>query len=124
MDSGHRSRSTVAADLFQAFRKSALQHAHRIALKGYGGQGRIYTYSEVESFARRLSLSLQTGRLARHREVGILSENRPEWPIAYLAILAAGKTVVPIDSNLKPAEIEYVINESGIGLIFASDKFE
>jgi long-chain acyl-CoA synthetase len=124
MNSNYRQRSAIATDLFEAFREASLEHAHRVALKGSGGQGKIYTYGETESFARRLSVYLRTGRLAPHREIGILAENRPEWPIAYMAILAAGKTVVPIDSNLKPEEIEYVLNQSGAGIVFVSGRFE
>ncbi|MCM2272062.1 MAG: AMP-binding protein, partial [candidate division Zixibacteria bacterium] len=56
--------------------------------------------------------------------VGLLSENRPEWPIAYLAILAAGKTVVPIDANYKSTEIAYIVSDAKLDVIFLSGRFE
>jgi hypothetical protein len=35
----------------------------------------------------------------------LMSENRPEWGIAYFAILLAGGTAVPLDKELTPAEV-------------------
>ncbi|HVP07766.1 MAG TPA: AMP-binding protein [Candidatus Acidoferrum sp.] len=124
MQKGPRFDATTTANLATAFFEVAEQHAHRPALIGAGGQGPLYTYGEVGSLVRRLARGLQAPRFAGVREIGILSENRPEWPIAYLSILAAGKTVVPIDSNLKPAEIVYVLNHSGLTTLFASGKYE
>lgn len=56
------------------------------------------------------------------QRVGILSENRPEWGMAYLAILQAGGVVVPIDSLLKPQEIANVINQADTQILFVSAK--
>ncbi len=57
-------------------------------------------------------------------EIGLLSENRPEWAISYLAILSAGKTVVPIDVNLKSDEMKHIIEHSKIKTLIISDKVE
>ena len=37
--------------------------------------------------------------------VGLQSENRPEWGLAYLAILEAGAVVVPLDALLREQEV-------------------
>jgi len=56
------------------------------------------------------------------QRIGILSENRVEWGMAYLAILQAGGVVVPIDSLIKPQEIANLINQADAQILFVSAK--
>jgi long-chain acyl-CoA synthetase len=44
--------------------------------------------------------------------VGLQSENRPEWGLAYLAILEAGGVVVPLDAQLKAQEVGEILATS------------
>jgi long-chain acyl-CoA synthetase len=70
----------------------------------------------VESLAARLiELGLKKGD-----RVGLLSENRPEWAYADLAVLCAGGITVPIYSSLPAKQIEYIINNSEMVMIFVS----
>ncbi len=96
----------------------------RVALKGEGGRGESYTYRAVSEKVKRVAQGLRSLESHGSDRVGLLSENRPEWPIAYLAILAAGRTVVPIDANLKPAEINHIIEDAKLDLVFVSGSFE
>ena len=116
--------SPVADNVYLAFVKTARRHSHRPALRADGGRGRTYTYDELGQEVRRLAFGLGTGASESQREIGLLSENRPEWGLAYLAVLAAGKTVVPIDANLKPNEIAHIIEHSGLKVILCSERFE
>jgi len=112
------------ATIYSAFEKVAQEHPGRIAFKAEGGRGRSYTYGEVCTIVEQLSLGLSHPEYTKKAEIGILSENRPEWGIAYLAILAARKTVVPIDANLKGDEVSFIIDNAGLDVIFASGRFE
>ncbi len=114
----------AAVNLFSFFEKTVDRLPNQIAFKAEGGLGKSYTYREVRDLARRVASGLVSRALSEVNEVGLLSENRPEWCIAYLAILAAGKTVVPIDANLKQAEIGFIIKHSDLKAIFCSAKFE
>ena len=53
--------------------------------------------------------------------VAILSENRPEWAMADLAILSAGAVTVPIYTTLAEPEVGYILRNSGAHLLFVSD---
>ena len=112
------------ATLFAAFEKTAGRFPDHVALKGDGGRGSAFTYAGVLDKVRRLAAGLQHPQYADLREVGLLSENRPQWPITYLAVVASGKTVVPIDANLKPNEIKSLIEHAGLRLLFVSGHFE
>ncbi len=59
------------------------------------------------------------GVLAQDR-IGILSENRPEWAMADLGILAAGAVTVPIYATLPAKQIEYIVNDSEMIYLFVS----
>ena len=110
--------------LYAAFENAALRFPDGVALKGDGGRGLTLTYTQVLDNVRRLAAGLQAPEYANVMEVGLLSENRPEWPVAYLAIVASGKTVIPIDANLKSNEIEALLRLSSLSMIFVSGRFE
>ena len=112
------STDSLHARLLQTVNKYP-EHA---ALKAAGGRGRVYSYREVGTLIGRLAAGLRSRQLLDRKEIGILSENCPEWSIAYFAILAAGGTVVPIDANLSDKEIRYVVSHSKLKVIFASPK--
>ncbi len=110
-------------NLFFTLESRASGRQNRIAFLGKGGKGASYTYSELFSSVRKIAAGLQKHSLLQKKEIGLLSENRPEWGIAYFSILAAGGTVVPIDANLKPNEIENIINHADLEVVFTSSNF-
>jgi len=50
--------------------------------------------------------------------VAILSENRPEWPIADIASLLLGAVTVPLYTTLTAEQTAFVLNDSGCRIIF------
>jgi long-chain acyl-CoA synthetase len=54
-------------------------------------------------------------------KIGLLSENRPEWVLSDLAILSVGAITVPVYSTLPPKQIEYIVNDSQMVLLFVSN---
>ncbi len=118
------SHTSGIPDVFAAFESVARRHHNLPALIACGGRGRVYSYGEVLTLARQVAVGLGCEEYAGIDQIGILSENRPEWGIAYLSILAAGRTVVPIDPNLEPGEIEFITNDAGLGIVFTSGRLE
>src|SRR5215470_9522613 len=54
--------------------------------------------------------------------IALLSENRPEWSIADLAILSLGAINVPIYTTQALDQIEYILSDSGARAIFVSTR--
>ncbi|MCK4857521.1 MAG: AMP-binding protein [candidate division Zixibacteria bacterium] len=52
---------------------------------------------------------------------GIYAPNSPEWGIAYLAILAAGGVVVPLDVQLKLFELRSIIAKANLKFLFCAE---
>jgi long-chain acyl-CoA synthetase len=80
------------------------------------------TYGEFLQSVRTTASYLLTKGLKKGERVAIIAENRPEWCSAYLAVLAAGGIAVPIDAQLGTDEIRNLIEDSGSGMIFHSQK--
>ncbi len=54
--------------------------------------------------------------------IALLSENRPEWSIADLAILSLGAINVPIYTTQALDQIDYILSDSGAKAIFLSTR--
>src|SRR5215208_2223842 len=54
--------------------------------------------------------------------IALLSENRPEWSIADLAILSLGAINVPIYTTQALDQIDYILSDSGAHAIFISTR--
>lgn len=53
--------------------------------------------------------------------VGIYAGNSPQWCIAYLAVLACGGVVVPLDAQLKFLELKTLIGRARLAALFCPD---
>jgi long-chain acyl-CoA synthetase len=81
---------------------------------------RDLTYREFSRQAMGVALGLLGLGLKRRTRVAILSENRPEWVVAYLGVCLAGGVVVPLDSQISPAEWRTLLDDSESQLVFVS----
>ena len=70
----------------------------------------FYTWEQVDKRIRVLSKHLSKNLSPRDRVV-LLSENRPEWLIADLAIMNAGGVTVPLFTTYSQKDYEYIIND-------------
>ena len=58
------------------------------------------------------------------KRIAVISENRYEWALAYLAIAAGTGIVVPLDKSLPENEIKNLIKRSKVEAIFYSHKYD
>jgi len=72
----------------------------------------------IESVARWL----HSRGIKRGDKVAVSGKNAPEWTVAYLGVLFAGATVVPIDYQLKTEELELLIKTSGARILFIDEE--
>lgn len=79
------------------------------------------TYAQITDQVKRVALGLQALGIAPGDRVALLSENRPEWVIADLAILSAGAVSVPIYPTLPASQVAYILQDSGAKGVVASD---
>ncbi len=78
------------------------------------------SYREAYRQARGVALALLASGLKHGSRVAILSENRPEWVVAYLGVYLSGMVAVPLDTQISPPEWRRLIEDSEAQVIFAS----
>ncbi|MCX7787443.1 MAG: AMP-binding protein [Spirochaetes bacterium] len=85
--------------------------------------GRMYSYKEVKSIITGLIHHLRTiYGVGPGSHVALISENRPEWPMAYLAVTSLGAVIVPILTDFSSEAIRNIIIHAECTLILASQK--
>ena len=95
----------------------------RVALCGHGEGAERYSYSRLGRDAAALARRLAEMGVEKGSSVVLLSENRPEWALAYFAIHLAGGICVPVDSKLTAAEIGNIVAVSRTRLVIVSRQF-
>ncbi len=76
-----------------------------------GWQG--YSFVQAATATHRFRALLEREGVRPGDRVGLMSDNRPEWGLAYLAILGCGAVVVPLDAQLKSQEVGEILATAG-----------
>lgn len=77
----------------------------------------------AEEFIRRvrhIALGLVDLGIRPQDRVALISENRPEWSLADLAILSAGAVTVPLYTTQSVDQIEFILQDSGARALMIS----
>ncbi len=81
------------------------------------------SYGELREHVRALATALLAGGIRKGDRVGLISENRSEWVITYLAVTCVGAVIVPYDILLKGEELAAIVRASGARIIFTSAEY-
>lgn len=92
-------------------------------LKTEEGKYEVITHKEFRQQIKQLGTGLIDLGLKGER-IAVISENRYEWSLAYLAIAAGTGIVVPLDKSLPANEIESLMIRSEVKAIFYSKKYD
>ena len=87
------------------------------------GKFREITHKEFREEVDALGTALISMGL-KNKRIAVISENRYEWGMAYLAVVCGTGIVVPLDKSLPENEIESLINRSEVEAIFYSKKYD
>lgn len=82
------------------------------------------SHREMLERVHAVALGLRDLKLAKTDRVALLSENRIEWPITDLAIQFAGGVTVPIYPTLIPSQVEYILKDADVRIVFVSTAAE
>ena len=79
------------------------------------------TFAELTRMSESVANWLST-RIPRDARVAILAANHPRWVAAYLGIIAAGRTAVPLDTAFHADQVKTLLIDSGASLLFCDGK--
>ena len=91
--------------------------------KKEGGAWRATSWREAAETVAALATALKAIGLSRGDRVMLVSENRPEWCLSDLAIMAAGCVTVPTYTTNTERDHAHIIENSGAkAVIVSTDK--
>lgn len=115
--------SQLPETISEAFAAVACRAPERMAMQMKQGPAyRQYRYGQVAQQVDGLAAALIHHGIRPGDRVAIVAENRPEWVTAYLGIVAAGGTAVPLDVQLSSQELASLLARSGSRAVFVSAK--
>ena len=107
---------------YQRFQESARKFPDNIALEIQRQQTvERVTFAELTRMSESVANWLST-RVPRDARVAILAANHPRWVAAYLGIIAAGRTAVPLDTAFHADQVRKLLIDSGASLLFCDVK--
>src|SRR4030081_1636121 len=107
---------------YQRFQKSARKFPENVALEIQRQQTvKRVTFAELTRMSESVANWLST-RVPRDARAAILAANHPRWVAAYLGIIAAGRTAVPLDTAFHADQVKKLLIDSGASLLFCDVK--
>ena len=76
-----------------------------------------WTYDDLRDRAMQVARALVACGAGRDARIGILMSNRPEWVASFFGVALAGGTAVGLSTFSTPAELEALIQASGISVL-------
>lgn len=113
-------------DIKDMLKKSGEKYAKKIAFKIRAKEQNKYiniTHEEVRKMVDGLGTSLINLGL-KDKKIALIGENRYEWEISYLSVVAGTGIIVPLDKALTEHELERLIRRSEVEAIFYTKKYE
>jgi fatty-acyl-CoA synthase len=84
--------------------------------------GRRWTYAELLGWSRRVARGLLAMGVKKGDRVGIWSPNCPEWVAVQFGTALIGAICVNVNPAYRTSELEYVLNQSGMSVLFSAVK--
>jgi acyl-CoA synthetase (AMP-forming)/AMP-acid ligase II len=109
----------ISGTVYDAFNRTLARHGDREFLsilpetaQHYDIEARNYTYAEAAEEIATLARAYSAAGLRTSQRVGLMLENRPAMFLHWLALNSLGVSAVPLNTDWREAELEYVIGHS------------
>ncbi|MCL2042700.1 MAG: AMP-binding protein [Treponema sp.] len=106
----------------EMFRITVSRYPERLCFTVFEPDRISLNYTESLMIIEAVARWLHSKGIRRGDRVALTGKNSPEWAVAYLGILFAGATVVPIDYQLKTEEIDLLIKTAGAQFLFVDEE--
>ena len=88
-----------------------------VTAAAYGIAAGAIRWSDAAAEVARLRTAYAAAGYGHGHRIGLLLENRPAFLFHWFALNALGASVVPINADMRSAELSYLIGHSEIGLV-------
>jgi long-chain acyl-CoA synthetase len=90
--------------------------------KTYSTEEVIRTIQQLSTGLLRLGIPGEERTVEKVEKVAVISKNRPEWIMLDLAVQCAGAVLTPVYPTISMGELEFILNEAQVGIIFVNDQ--
>ena len=97
--------------VFSAFERTAAAHGEKPFLVMPSWRLEL-TYAQASEHIAQIAARYRSRGYGRGHRVALQLENRPEFPLHFLALNSLGASVVPLNPDYRAAELEYVLAHS------------
>jgi long-chain acyl-CoA synthetase len=111
-------------EMFQKLTEKFASESRPLVMYKVGGVYRGISYTEMRERVRLFANGLAALGIQKGDRVSIISENRPEWAIADMALVSLGAIGVHLYPTLTAKQIEFVFNDAGVRLVIVSNQFQ
>jgi long-chain acyl-CoA synthetase len=110
-ESGKKTRRIYTyRNLIELFEAATKNHSGRVAMRiEREGREERYTYADFRECVLRAAAFLKSKGIKAGERVALLSENSPEWGMAYFGIVRTGATTIPLEKESATSEIERLL---------------
>ncbi len=117
----YRNRENTCNTLHKVFDYATTNYAKNTAYQFVDG-GQKYTYAEFRTKVERLSQRLSRFGIKHGDRVAILSQNMPNWVVAFFAATAYGRIAVPMLPDSSQNEVSNILTHSESKVLFISQR--
>ncbi|WP_303722585.1 long-chain fatty acid--CoA ligase [Malonomonas rubra] len=103
----------------QFIQESCQRHSDNIAMQSKNrGKWKPLSYQKLWLSVEKLASGLRVQGIEHKAHIALLGPSSPRWVAAYLSILRAGCVAVPVDKELKAAELRQILDDADAEAIF------
>jgi long-chain acyl-CoA synthetase len=108
----------LMSTFYDRFVECAERWPHNVAVEIQKPDGvESYTYGELRRMAESIGSWLVGNAMPAGERIAILADNHPRWVAAFLGVIAAGGTVVPLDTAYHADQVAKLLKDSGASLL-------
>ncbi|MCL2094079.1 MAG: AMP-binding protein [Treponema sp.] len=108
--------------LAELFRITVSRYGDRNCFTVFEPDRITLSYNETLKAVEAVARWLHSKGIRKGDNVAVSGKNSPEWGVAYLGVLFAGATVVPIDYGLKNEETDLLIRTAKAKILFIDEE--
>jgi long-chain acyl-CoA synthetase len=79
-------------------------------------------YCELGEKVKQMVKLLQENGISQGDKVVLLSENMPNWGVAYFSVTYMGAVIVPVLPDFHPSDVHHILRHSDAKAVFVSEK--
>lgn len=114
------------SNLKELLQNSKKEYGDRVAFKFKTDKPGVFKEKKYNEYIEEIEAlgTILINMGLKDKRIAVISENRYEWTLGYLATVTGVGIIVPLDKSLPPAEIESSIKRSQVEAIFYSQKYD